>query len=158
MVPAQSLKPGSPCPYRATHAEVEISLWVGLQIETKGMKALGGIPVIVKILQKIRLAIVVKIMEAGDLIVSDGVDFSVDDLQPEGLMQPGGKPFPLEVLQIIVDARNDPDIAIPGADGSTIAIVKKIESPDTHTRFVLVIERDPKGIDHIGIGSGYRKA
>ena len=44
------------------------------------MKALGGIPVIVKILQKICLPIVIEIMEAGDLIVTHGVDFSIDDL------------------------------------------------------------------------------
>ena len=94
------------------------------------MKPFGGIPVIVKILQKIRLAIVVKIMEAGDLIVSDGIDFSVDDLQPEGLMQPGGKTFPFEVLQlIIVDARNDPHIAIPGADGAVFPSSKKSKAP-----------------------------
>ena len=50
------------------------------------MKPFGGIPVIVKIFEKVRLTIVVQIMEAGNLIVSDGIDFPVDDLQPEGLV------------------------------------------------------------------------
>jgi hypothetical protein len=40
MMPAQPLEPGSTRPYWATHAEVEISLRVGLQIKTEGMKAL----------------------------------------------------------------------------------------------------------------------
>ena len=50
MMPAQALKPGSTRPHWAAHTEVEISLGIGLEIETESMKALGGIPVIVKIL------------------------------------------------------------------------------------------------------------
>ena len=81
MVPAQALKPGSSRPHRAAHTEVEISLGIGLEIETESMKALGGIPVIIKILQEIGLPIVVEIMKTGDLIISHCVDFFVHDLQ-----------------------------------------------------------------------------
>ena len=152
MMPAQALKPGSTRPHWAAHTEVEISLGIGLEIETESMKALGGIPVIVKILKKISLPIVVEIMEAGDLIVTNCIDFSIDDLQPEGLVQPSGKPFPLEVLQIIVDTRNDPNIPVPCTDSRGLSIVKEIKSPYTHAWFVLVIEGDSEGINHIGIG------
>ena len=93
MVPAQALKPGSTRPHWAAHTEVEISLGIGLEIETESMKALGGIPVIVKILQKISLPIVVEIMEAGDLIVTNCIDFSVTILSPKGSCKPVAKRF-----------------------------------------------------------------
>ena len=98
MMPAQALKPGSTRPYWAAHTEIEIPLGIGLQIKTEGMKALGGIPVIVKIFQKISLPIVVEIMKTGNLIVSHCVDFFVHNLKAQRLVQAGGKTFPFYFL------------------------------------------------------------
>ena len=98
MVPTQALKPGSTRPHRTAHTEVEIPLGIGLEIETESMKALGGIPVIVKILKKIGLPIVIEIMKTGDLIISHGVDFLVHNLEAQRLVQTGGKAFPFYLL------------------------------------------------------------
>ena len=57
-----------------TEREKEVALFVRVQVKTEGMKPAGQLPVVVKILIEICLAILVQIVIAGDLIVADGVE------------------------------------------------------------------------------------
>ena len=151
MVPPKTLKSSSTCPHRTAHTEVEISQGVGLQIKTEGMKALGGIPVIIKILKKICLPIVIEIMKTGDLIISHGVDFFIHNLESQRFVQTGGKSFPFYILQLIIDIADDPYIPIPGTNRCGFSIGKEIECTNPHASIVFIVERYTNAVDHIGV-------
>ena len=115
------------------------------------MKPLRILPVVIKVFQKVGFAISIKIMKTGNLIISDGVDFFIHDFQSEWFMQTGGKSFPGNLIQLLINIGNNPYIPIPCAYRRSLSILKKIKSTDSHLGFMWVIERNPDLVDHIGI-------
>ena len=75
-----SFKPTAASPYGTPHGKVKISFRVGVQIKTKGMKALCILPVVIKIFQKVGFAISIEIMKSGNLIISNSVDLFINNL------------------------------------------------------------------------------
>ena len=72
-------------------------------------------------------------MQQRDLIAAKDVDLVVDDLQTERLEQARRKTPPGELFEPVVDAGNDPDVAMHGANGR-MAIGEEIVPAGEHQR------------------------
>src|SRR5687767_14027252 len=115
MVPGDSVKATAAGADGGAEGKEEVSLWIGLKIEAESVKRRGQLPVVIKVLIKVRLAVAIQVMQACDLVVANGVNLVIHDPESKRLVQPGGEAFPCEVVEVIVDARDHPDIAGPGA-------------------------------------------
>ena len=132
MVPAHALETAAAPADGAAEGEVKVAAGVGVQVEAKGMEPVGEVPVIVEVFIEVGLAILVEVMVAGDLVIGHGVDDIIDDLEPERLVLAGGKAFPCDLVQVIVNALDDPDVPVPGADGGACAVGKEIKAAEAH--------------------------
>ena len=88
--------------------------------------------VVVEVLVEGRFADAVGIAQDRDLIAPEHVDLPVHDLHPQRLKQAGGEALPGEVIELVIDAGDEPDVAAPGADGGVFAVGKEIKSADPH--------------------------
>src|SRR5205814_2207732 len=75
------------------------------------------------------------------------------DLEAERLKQAGGVALPDQLVELGVNARDDPDVAAPGAEGSP-AIAEEVEAAKAHPRLIRIGLRRSDRIDDIGTGSG----
>src|SRR5688572_7966343 len=106
MVPGDSVKATAASADGGAEGKEEVSLWIGLKIEAECVKRRGQLPVVIKVLIKVRLAVAIQVMQACDLVVADGVNLVVHDPEPERLVKAGGEAFPFKFIKIIVDARD----------------------------------------------------
>ena len=67
------------------------------------------------------------------------VDLAVDDLQAQRLEQAGGEALPLQVVELVVDAGDDPDVAAPGAEGGGVAVGEEVEAGEAQPGVVRVV-------------------
>ena len=102
--------------HRAALGEVEVAGRVGLQVEGELVEARRDLHVVVEVLVEVGLAVAVQVVQPGDLVAAEDVDLVVDDLQAQRLEQARGEAPPRELLELVVDAGDDPDVAAPGAD------------------------------------------
>ena len=65
---------------------------------------------------EIGLAVAVEVVKPRDLVAAKDVDLALGDDQPEGLVQPGGKPSPADVLERVVEALDVPDVPLHRAE------------------------------------------
>ena len=107
---------------------IEIPLGVGLQVHGELVEMLGHLVVVVEILIKVGLAVSVQVVKPDDLVAAADVDLALDDLQPQRLEQARGDPPPGEPLFRTVDALDEPDVAVPGADRRAAALGQEIEA------------------------------
>src|SRR5580765_1653080 len=110
------------------------------------MKMLGDLVIVVKVFVKIDLAVAVQIMQPTNLIPAGNIDLVVDNFQAERLKQSASNAPPFELLQISLDAADEPDIPVPSANRCAPAILEKIETAGSHRCLprVLVISRERK--------------
>ena len=83
---------------------------------TRYRQAGGSCCVVVEVLIKVGLAVSVEVVEPDDLVAAADVDLAPDDLQAQRLEQARGDPPPGEPLLRSIDALDEPDVAVPGAD------------------------------------------
>ena len=95
-------------------AEVEVTFLVGLEIEGELVEAGSDEDVVIEAFVKIRLAIVVEIVKAGELVASVGVNDVVDNLKTKSLEKPAGEPAPGDLGEVTVDTLGDPNVPVPG--------------------------------------------
>ena len=65
-------------------------------------------------LVEISLVVAVEVGQPGDPVAPVDVDLVINDLQAERLKQPGGEPLPGQFFELLIDSRDDPDVAAPG--------------------------------------------
>ena len=66
-----------------------------------------------------------------DLVAAQRVNLVVDDLQPERLKEPGGVALPLDLVELVIEPGDDPNVAGPRGDGRA-AVGEEIEAAETH--------------------------
>src|SRR5580765_5828379 len=110
-----------------TFAEVEIARGVSVQVESELVIIIGYHHVVVKILVEVSFTILVQIVQAIDLVATSDIDRIVDDLQPERLKHPGGKPLPRQLVELVVDAGNNPNVTVKSANRRA-AIREEVEA------------------------------
>ena len=95
---------------------VEVPVRVGLQAHRELVEVLGHLVVVVEALVEVGLAVAVEVAEDDDLVAAGDVDPPVDDLQSQRLEQARGDPPPGQLAVGLVEARDAPDVAVPGAE------------------------------------------
>src|SRR6185437_14207947 len=143
--------------HRASLGEIKIALRVGLQIEGELVERRRRMHVAVENLVKIRLAVVVEIVQANDTLAAERINLVVHDLQAERLKQAGGIALPGELVEFVVDAGDDPNVAAPGAERGP-AIREEIEAAEAHPTLVRVVLRDRERIHDIGAVAAAERA
>ena len=123
---------------------IEVAVGIGLQAHRELMEVVGNLMVAVDIFIIIRFAVGVEVMQADDLISAADVDLAVHHLQPQRLKQTGGDSAPCEFTVRLIETRDHPDIAIPGANRGGMSVRHEVETGRAH-------QRKP------GIGNGERK-
>jgi len=106
---------------------VEVSVAIGLKVHVERVIVGIGDGVVVEIFVEVGFAVVVEIVEAGDLVSSEDVNHVVDDLQAERLIEAGGEAFPFDVIELGVEAGDEPDVAAEGGDGGA-AVGEEVKS------------------------------
>ncbi len=76
------------------------------------MNVLPDFALVVETLVEVGFAVVVEVVQAGDLVAAEDVDLVVDNAQAEGLEETGGVALPLQRFQLVVDPGDPPDVAI----------------------------------------------
>ena len=110
--------------------EVEVPLGVGLEVEGELVEAGRHGHVVVERLVEVGLAVAVEVVQPGDPVAAQDVDLVVHDLQAQRLEQPGGEPLPGQLLQLLVDPGDDPDVAAPGRSAADLPSAKKSIPPN----------------------------
>ena len=95
-------------------AEVEVAFLVGLEVEGELVEAGSDDDVVIKALVKICFAIVVEIVEAGELVASVGVNDVVDNFKTKSLEKSDGESTPGDPGEVTVDTLGDPNVTVPG--------------------------------------------
>ena len=112
---------------------VEIAFRVALQVKIVRVKKGGHVGVGAEALVKIRLPVVVQVVQPREAILAGDVDFIVDHLQTKRLVQPGGEPSPLQLGQAGVDAGDDPHItAVGGHDHPAVREKRERRGAEPH--------------------------
>src|ERR1051325_7348975 len=96
---------------------IEISVRVRFQARHVLMTAGRSVDAVKKILIIVRLAVVVLVVQHGDLIPAQHKYLAVAHAQAQRLEETGGKSSPGELAQLVVDAADQPDFAVKGAAG-----------------------------------------
>ena len=105
--------------------------------------------VVVEVLVQVGLAVLVEVFQPGDLVAAGHVNFSLNDLQPERLEQTGGEALPGELLERLVDARDDPHVAVEGANRRP-SVGEEVEAPKEGAHPVRIREGLGDGVHHVG--------
>ena len=92
------------------------------------MEVLGDEDVVVEALVPIGLAVVILVVQTGELVAAVNVDDVIDDFQPESFEQPGSETSPLDLFPVAFQSFNDPDVTVPCADGCGVAVGEEIET------------------------------
>ena len=88
-------------------------------------------------------------MQLGDLVAAGDVDDVVDDLEPERLVQAGGEAFPADLAELVVEPRDDPHVAVPGAESGP-AIAEEVEPAKADRRVPGIVGRQADVVDDVG--------
>ena len=113
------------------------------------MVMVGDGNVIVEVLVEIRLAVLVEIVQARNLITPQYIHLAFNNFQAEWLKEAGGVPAPFQFLKFLIDAANNPHVPRDRTHRRCCAVFKKIKSTTTNPGFPRVVFRYSDGIDHI---------
>ena len=114
------------------------------------MEVLGYEEVVVEALVEVDLAVAIRVVQPGDAVAAQDVDLLAHHLDAQGLEQAGGDALPGDVLQCVVDAAHQPDVAAPGGDDRP-AVGEEVQRPEAHPRFVGVVEGHVDLVNGVGI-------
>ena len=104
-----------------------------LQVEVVSMKKRRHIGVGAEALVKIRLPVIVHVVQSREAILAGDVDLVVCYLQAKWLEQPGGETSPLQIGQAGVDAGDYPDIiAVGGYHYAAVWKKRELRGPEPH--------------------------
>ena len=122
---------------RALHV-IEVPLRVGVEVHRELVVVPPLRAVVVEVLVEVRLAVAVEVAEDRHLVARDHVDQAVHDLEPARLEKSRGVPLPGELPDPVVDPRDDPDVAAPGAERRA-AVREEVEAGEPEPRFPRVL-------------------
>ena len=88
--------------------------------------------VVVEGLVNIARAVAIEVAVAGDLVAARRVDDVVHNLQAERLEAAAGEAFPGELLQLLVDAADNPHVAVPRGERGALAVSEEVHAAETH--------------------------
>src|SRR4051812_36589803 len=100
-------------------------------------------------------------MVARDLVATRGVNDIVYNHEPECLIHSGRETAPGEFFQFVIDAGNDPDIAVMGAEGGALAVGEKVHTAKADAAFPGIVGGRGEGVGSvsaIGRGAGTEHA
>jgi hypothetical protein len=95
--------------------EVEVPRVIGFQARVVGVLAGTCVPVVADALVEVGLAVVVQVVQPGELPAFQHYHLPVHDLEPERVVQPGGVPLPRARRGLLVHG-DEPHVAVAGAD------------------------------------------
>src|SRR6185436_18641328 len=128
---------------------IKIAPRVRRQVIAKRVIAGVNRAVVVEILVKIRLAVVIQIVQASDLIAASDVNLVLRNNKSQRLIKTRREAFPCQIFQLFVDARDDPNIAVERANRRT-SIGEEIQASGTNPRMPRIIFRNGERIDSVG--------
>src|SRR5262249_17864488 len=109
--------------------------------------------VVIEALVAVGLAVAVVVAQARDAVAPVHVDDAADDGEAERVEQARREALPGHARERIVEAADDPDVAVPGGDRGA-AVAEEVERADAHARTEAVVERDPDRVDGPGVVVG----
>ena len=133
---------------RAGLDDVEIAGRVGLQVEGELVEIPGDHEVEIEYLVGVALAVAVRITELPDAIAAGDIDLTVHDLEAERVIETGSEATPGDLLEFVIDAGGDEDVAMEGADHRA-AIRKKIEGRREHLSLPGIGHREFHVVDDV---------
>ena len=156
-VRGDALKPGAARIHRTGFCKIKIAVLVGLQVKNELVETFGRSVTIAEVLVVTGFAVVVQIVVARELVAAGSVNDIVHNFQAERLIHSGSKAAPFEILQPVVDARNNPDVAVPGAERRAFAVGEEIQPAKTHATFPRIVNRRRQAVGDISaVGSPAR--
>ena len=123
--------------------EVEIAVRAAVEIERELVEMVRGVEIVVEVFVEIGLAVVVEVVQDGDLVAVQDIDFSIDHFDALRLMEARGEAPPRQFVEVFVDAVDDPDIARPGCHRGAV-VVEEVEISRPEPRFPRVFERQAR--------------
>lgn len=121
--------------------EIPAAFWVGFESDDEIMTARRGLHGVRDALVEVGFVIAIQIVQAGNLIATENVEFVLHDLHAQRLMQARGEAFPAQFLQLLVDAFHQPNFSGHRGDGGG-AIAEEIMRGDEEQRAIRILERD----------------
>src|SRR5439155_743585 len=85
-----------------------------------------------------------------NLVPAPNMDFPSHDLQSQRLEQAGSDALPRKTFRRAIDTADQPDVAIPGADGRSVAVREEIEAGEAHPAVPGIVVRMGENIDREG--------
>ena len=104
--------------------------------------------VVVEVLVQVGLAVPVQVLEPGDLVTAGHINLTLHDLESERLKQTRGEAFPGELLELLIDARDDPHVAVEGANCGP-SVGQEVEAPEEGADPIGIRERLGNGVHHV---------
>src|SRR5438309_4126620 len=95
---------------------IEISGRVGFKARHEIVRVRRGLDEVAKVLIEVGFAIAVFIVQPRDLVTAKNINLVVDHFEAERLVKTGSKAFPGQLLKLVVDAGDLPDIAVDRAN------------------------------------------
>ena len=129
--------------------KIKIALRIRLQIHRELVEMLSHLMVVVEALIKIHLAIIVDVVQPGDLVAATNVNRLVDNLQPERLEHPRRHAPPSEIALRQIKPLHNPHISLPSANRRAPVVLEKIKATEAHPRLPRVLIRQLKRIRRI---------
>ena len=125
--------------------EIKIAVRIHLQVMRELVVFLKRRDVVIEVLVEVRLAVVVQVVQARDLIAAEHIHFVLNDLQAERLEKSGGVTLPRHAVEFVVDVAEQPHVARHRANCRARAVRKKVDAAATNP-----------GVEGIGFGHGER--
>ena len=97
---------------------------------------------------EIRFSVVVVVVETDDAAAGGDKNFPIDDLAAKRFVNTGGITAPGHFAEGIIDAGDDPDIAVVGGDDST-SVVEECQRCGTHPAVIGVVERHRDSVQDV---------
>ena len=129
-------------------AVVEVALLVGVEIHDELVALQGEAGIVVEVLVEVGFAIVVEVVQAGELVAPYSVDLALDDPDSQRHLEAGGVAPPAELVEPVVDAGDDPDVAVPGGERGA-AVVEEVHRREAQPRAPGVVVRGCEGIEGV---------
>ena len=118
--------------HRAGLGGVEVAFLVCVQVEDELVEAGRAGDVVVEGLIDIARAVAIEITVARDLVAACGVDHVVHDLEAEGLEAAAGETLPRKLLQFVVNAADNPHVAVPSGERGALAVAEEVQPTEAH--------------------------
>ena len=129
---------------------VETALRIGFEAGAVFVPAGRDLAVVVEVFVEVGFAVAVQVVQAGDLVAAQDVDHPVDDPQAQRLIQAGGEALPCEVIELVVDAADDPNVAADGSRWRRPPSGKKVDAREAEVALPGVVVGSGERIDDIG--------